>query len=191
MMDAFELIRDWFGSMGPETWTTFGSAIVALLSFFFNWRMVRRQERRESTALKLAHDTDVIRWSDEVILELALSAELLAEKGVSYPEQDFRGRRSGQRARLSALIDRGRLFFPNQRDGVKGVEKEEAYQGSRQPALEVLVLAYDLLGVSGEAPGPDRDASEQVNKHRRRFVAEVFKAVDPERRGSTLKELAK
>lgn len=190
MMDMFELIRDWFGQMAPETWATFGSAVVAVTSFFFNWRMVRRQERRESTSLKLAHDSDVIRWSDEVILELALIHELLSEKGQGYPDADFRSRRSTARARLSAMIDRGRLFFPNIRDGKKGVDKEEAFQGSRQPALEVLVQAYDLIGKAGGDPGPDAKSCEALMGLRRRFVAEVFKAVDPERRGMTLKELS-
>jgi hypothetical protein len=190
-VDAFELIRDWLGQAGPEEWVTVASAAVALLSFLFNWRVVRRQEKREAAGLKLAHDSDVIRWSDEVIGELATVHEGLCEKGVAYADSDFRTLRMTHRARLSALIDRGRLFFPNIAEGKKGKDKEEAYRGTRQPALEVLVKAYDLLGGAGQFPGPDRASADELTALRRRFVAEVFKAVDPERRGMTLKEISK
>ena len=189
-MDAFELIRDWLGQAGPEDWVTVASAVVAVLSFFFNWRVVRRQERREGAALRLAHDSDIIAWSDEVIGTLAEIHEALCEKGVAYADGDFRQMRMGYRARLSALIDRGRLFFPNSAEGDKGRDKEEAYQGSRQPALEVLVKAYDLLASAGAHAGPDAEAAADLTKLRRRYVAEVFKAVDPVRRGLTLKEIA-
>lgn len=189
-MDAFELIRDWLGQAGPEDWVTVASAIVAALSFVFNWRMVRRQERREGTALKLAHDSDIIAWSDEVILLLAEIHEALCEKGMAFADGEFRMMRMGMRARLSALIDRGRLFFPNRAEGAKGRDKEEAYQGTRQPALDVLVKAYDLLGAAGAQTGPDLDSAAALTALRRRYVAEVFKAVDPVRRGLTLKEIA-
>ena len=189
-MDAFELIRDWLGQAGPEDWVTVASAIVAAVSFLFNLRLVRRQEKREGAALKLAHDGDVIAWSDEVIATLAEIHEALCEKGVAYPDGEFRAMRMGHRARLSALVDRGRLFFPNRAEGDKGRDKEEAYQGSRQPAIEVLVQAYDLLASAGGSVGPDMETAAALTKLRRRYVAEVFKAVDPVRRGLTLKEIA-
>ena len=96
-----------------------------------------------------------------------------------------------QPGRISAIIDRGRLFFPNRNLGdAHGANKEAGYQGHRQPALEALVTAYALLGRAGAGPGPDQPASEELMAIRRGFVAEVFKAVEPERRGLTLKELS-
>ena len=190
-MDLVNQIGGWFTSMGPDQMMGAGSAIVAFISAAFSWRTMRRQERREATSLKLAHDSDIIRWSDAVILELAEAHEMLCEKGVSYPDGDFPQRRSAARARISALIDRGRLFFPNTVDkGGHGAEKELAYQGHRQPALEALVRAHDALNAAGLAPGPDKAALEAMTIQRRAFITEVFKAVDPVRRGMTLKELS-
>ena len=94
-------------------------------------------------------------------------------------------------ARISAIIDRGRLFFPNVDLGDDhGADKEAGYKGHRQPALEALVSAYRLLGQAGLQAGPDKEASDKLMAIRRGFVAEVFKAVEPERRGMTLKELS-
>ena len=189
-MDFFASIRDGIAGFGPDQWVGVGSALIAAVSFFFNWRLVRRQEKRQSTTLKLAYDSDVIGWSDDVVEVLAHADEMLKEKGLSYADADFAKQRSKARADLSALIDKGRLFFPNVTDGDHGIEKEAGYQGRRQPALDQLVQAYAVLDTAGDKPGPAREASEQLMKHRRAFMAEIFQAVDPVRRGMTLKELS-
>ena len=182
-------MQDFFSNMGVEQWLAIGSAVLALASFILNLRLVGRQEKRNAVAMKMAHDSDVIRWSDDVIALLASTQEMLAEKGVSYPEAEFRGRRSAARAQLSALIDRGRLFFPNRADGDYGADKEAGFQGRRHPALDVLVEAYAQIDTSGAPPGPDREVGDKLTVCRRKFMAEVFKAVDPVRRGEKMKEL--
>ena len=182
-------MQEFFSRFGVEQWLALMSAVLAISSFLLNLRLVSRQEKRNATNLKLAHDSDIISWSDDVIGLLADAQEALAEKGVSYGDAEFAARRSAARARLSALIDRGRLFFPNRADATHGADKEVGYQGHRQPVLDVLVEAYATLDKSGNGPGPDRQAGEALRKQRRLFVAEVFKTVDPVRRGETLKEL--
>lgn len=190
-MGMVDDLRGWIGGFGVEQWMAVASAVIAFASFLFNWRLVSRQERREAANLKLAHDSDIIRWSDEVIAVLADANEMLCEKGESYPDAEFRIHRSATRARVSALIDRGRLFFPNLKSKVgHGADKEAGYQGHRQPVLDALVGAYDLLDKAASQPGPDLESAAALRVMRRQFVAEVFKAVDPERRGVTLKELS-
>jgi hypothetical protein len=190
-MDIIDSIWKSLTGMSGDTMMGAGSAVVAVVSAFFSWRASRRAERRDGANLKLAHDSDIIRWSDEVILLLARTHEMLCEKGVSYPDQDFPRKRSEAKAHLSALIDRGRLFFPNRKAASgHGAEKEAGFQGHRQKALQELVAAYDLLAACGAGPGPDMDSCAKLMTHRRAFIAEVFKAVDPERRGMTLKELS-
>ena len=181
---------DFLGNLGLEQWLGIASALIAVVSFVLNLRLVARQEKRNAVNLKMAHDSDIIRWSDEVILALARANETLCEKGLSYNDNDFAVRRSDERALVSALIDRGRLFFPNRTDTDHGADKEAGFQGYRQPALQELVHAHDVIDRAGAAPGPDRAAAEQLMKHRRKFIAEVFRTVDPVRRGMTLKELA-
>ena len=182
-------MQDFLANIGIEQWLAIGSALLALASFVLNLRLVDRQEKRNAVAMKMAHDSDVIRWSDEVIALLAAAQEVLLEKGVSYPEAEFRQRRSAVRAQLSALIDRGRLFFPNRADPIHGREKEPGFQGYRQPILDALVEAYEALSKAGASPGPDIAVSDQVRTLRRAYMAEVFKSVDPVRRGEKIKEL--
>jgi hypothetical protein len=178
------------GNLGLEQWLGIASAVIAVVSFVLNLRLVARQEKRNAANLKMAHDSDIIRWADEVILALARANETLCEKGLSYNDNDFAVRRSDERALISALIDRGRLFFPNRTDTDHGADKEAGFQGYRQPVLQALVHAHDVIDKAGATPGPDRAAAEQLMKHRRKFIAEVFQTVDPVRRGMTLKELA-
>ncbi len=182
-------MQEFFDSLGIEHWLAIGSAVLALASFILNMRLVDRQEKRNAVAMKMAHDSDIIRWSDEVIALLAAAQEMVAEKGVSYSDPEFPSRRSAVRAQLSALIDRGRLFFPNREDGDYGKDKEAGFQGRRHPALDTLVDAYTLVDKSGYSPGPDRDAIAGLTVQRRKFMAEVFQAVDPVRRGEKLKEV--
>lgn len=182
-------MQDFFETLGIEHWLAIGSAVLALASFILNLRLVARQEKRNAVAMKLAHDSDIIRWADEVIALLAAAQEMVAEKGVSFGDAEFPARRSSVRAQLSALIDRGRLFFPNREDGDYGKDKEAGYQGRRHPALDILVDAYAHINDSGASPGPDRDAIAALTSVRRKFLAEVFQAVDPVRRGEKVKEL--
>jgi len=128
-------MQEFFESFGIEQWLTLVSAGLAIFSFFLNLHLVARQEKRNRVSMKMAHDSDVIGWSDEVVTLLAYAQEMLVEKGVSYNDADFRARRSDVRARLSALIDRGRLFFPNRKHGDYGMDKEPGFQGRRHKAL--------------------------------------------------------
>lgn len=182
-------MQEFFESFGIEQWLTLVSAGLAIFSFFLNLHLVARQEKRNRVSMKMAHDSDVIGWSDEVVTLLAHAQEMLVEKGVSYNDAEFPVRRSDVRARLSALIDRGRLFFPNRKDGDYGMDKEPGFQGRRHKALDVLVEAYGVIDGAGAAPGPDRESSDKLTVHRRRFMAEIFTSVDPVRRGENMKEL--
>jgi hypothetical protein len=178
--------------MSMDSMMGVGSAVIAFFSALFSWRTMRKQDKRSAISLRLAHDNDIIRWSDQAIVHLAEAQEMLCEKGVSYPDADFRQRRSNCRAQLSAIIDRGRLFFPNvDRGDAHGVGNEAGYQGYRQRVLDALVKAYDLLGSAGAQMGPDTTSADKIKDIRRAFVAEIFKTVDPQRRGSQVKELSK
>ena len=63
------------------------------------------------------------------------------------------------------------------------------FQGHRQEILSTLVRAYGVIDRGGDAPGPDRVAVDALMAERRKFVAEVFKAVDPVRRGKKIEEI--
>lgn len=182
-------MSDFLSHLGLESVLGILSALIAVSSFVLNLRLVGRQEKRNAVNLKLAYDSDVLGWADEVLILLAQTIEMTAEKGVSYGDAEFPARRSAARAHLSALIDRGRIYFPNRTNTDHGAEKEMGFQGHRQVVLDVLVDAYAVLDKAGASSGPDTDASAKLRSQNRLFVAEIFKTVDPVRRGATVKEL--
>ena len=195
-MDIEEMLRQF----ARADWIAIVSAIIAVLSFVFNWRIVQRQSRMQAEDLRIAHDTDLIAWFHETVDVLADAQECLREAGKSYSVDEFPAKRSRARIRISAMLDRGRLYFPNQINGEEGLDREEGYQGKRQLALDVLYTSYRVVS---DWPTPIADAEmteeQKIEKKanlrrlidaRRIFVSEVFKAVDPRRRGNVLKELS-
>ncbi len=182
-------MAEFFAKFGVERWLALTSAVLAISSFVLNLRLVARQERRNATSLKLAYDSNVIDWADEILHVLSDAHEMLIEKGVSYADAEFPPRRSDVRSRLSALIDRGRVFFPNRTDTDHGADKDMGFQGHRQEILNTLVRGYVAIDNSGAGPGPDRASADALMGERRKFVAEVFKAVDPVRRGRKIEEI--
>ena len=99
-------------------------------------------------------------------------------------------RRVALMARLSALIDYGRLFFPNEQPHVKGAEKPAAFQGVRQKILTVLVSAYNVIARDDAVHGPEERerARSELMDLRREFISEAQLAIDP-RRFLALKEM--
>jgi hypothetical protein len=180
--------------LGIETWLAFGSGVFALLSFLFNWRVVSRQAAREAENLRAARDADLIAWADEAIAALGDAQELLRERGRTLQADAFRVGHSKCRTRFTVLLDRGRLFFPGALDEGDAEEAgvESAYRGRPHPALQALFDAYQVVSKA------DRDNSEYDRRAvlalvaaRRRFVSEVFDAVDPRRRVAAIARLTR
>jgi hypothetical protein len=174
--------------LGLEQWVALASAFLALASFGFNWAVVRRQTAMQFEALRTAHDSDLIGWADEVIETLAEAQKLCRDRGKLVGEEEFLRQRSALRTRISALLDRGRLFFPNQPIDVENGAPEAAYQGKRQPALDAIFAAYRVLSDVGRDGAPEEPVMAIVAQ-RRVFVSEIFNAVDPRRRQATITEL--
>lgn len=94
-------------------------------------------------------------------------------------------------ARVSGLIDQGRLLLPNtSRDDGKDLHKPEAYKGYRPPVLENLYAVYDYAaGLSVDSLGPE--AARELYIRRRAFVAELVVALDTKRNKSVIHKLDK
>lgn len=131
-------------------------------------------------------DSDIIRWSEGCVHTLAGIESLVA-----HPPADGADRRRQELlARLSATIDHGRLFFPNQQPDKKGTDKPAAYQGFRQKILAVLVAVHHVLSrddVMTSEPARET-AISQLGELRRVFISEAQLAIDP-RRFIALKEM--
>jgi hypothetical protein len=103
------------------------------------------QHRFAVETIRNARDTDVIGWTNGVIDVVVAIEFLVRDWSRSLSPKEFTTQRDDQLARLSAMIDKGRLFFPNFSHDVVGTDKPLAFRGHRQAILDRLVEIYDLI----------------------------------------------
>jgi len=151
------------------------SAVVALLSAFFSSRETRKQRTILKETLRQRLDEASLQWGDEAISTLA-EAEGVAG---GTRTTTFGENRTRVAQELSALADRGRMFFPNIDEKKKGAEKEAAFRGSRPPILEALIFAHmELKGINP----PHEGNPDFINRCRRLVVSELQSHLDPAQR---------
>jgi hypothetical protein len=178
-----------------------GSAVVSIGAVVMSVRTAREQQdlqrqvaQEEQELLfeqvRIQRDSDVLRWTNECIAILANCESFVAVFDPQQRDRQVDELYRTTRYRLSALIDQGRLFFPNERPEAKGTDKPLAYQGYRQQILDVLVWAYDAFArYETLTSDPDRaQLATSLGEFRRRFVSEAQIAIDP-RRFIALKEM--
>lgn len=179
----------------------FGAAILALIALIMSVRTSRAQtETSEKLArehqlllfeqVRSQRDSDILRWTEQVIDSLSEADSFIAEQGGAPFDGLAFARQRRLLSRLSALIDHGRMYFPNQAPDKQGAEKPVAYQGFRQRILSVLVFAYDALAKAHTIADADKSRAmcEKLLDLRRKFVSEAQVAIDP-RRFIALKEM--
>jgi len=158
-----------------EAVVTFVSAMVALMSAVLARNETRKQRNLMRETLRQRLDEGSLQWGDEAINALA-EAEGVAglTRTTTFGENRMRVAQE-----LSALADRGRMFFPNIVEGKKGSEKEAAFRGSRPPILEALIFAHmELKGINP----PHEGNPDFINRCRRLVVSELQSHLDPDQR---------
>ncbi|HWA23563.1 MAG TPA: hypothetical protein VG735_14305 [Caulobacterales bacterium] len=181
--------------LGFNEWLSLASALVAFISFMLSRAAVRRQEAMQFESLRADQDGRLISWADDAITAIADAQRHCRDQKNGLLTGDEAKRNCSElRTRMSALLDRGRLFFPNQPDSA-GEEPEQAaeaaYVGQSQPAIDALYNAYRIISDLGRTlPLSPAEAVNAVVAQRRRFVSEVFRSVDPRRRQAALDALA-
>lgn len=177
------------------------AAILAVIALILSLRTARaqmllteqvahEQRRLMFEQVRMQRDTDVLRWTESCVDVLSECEALFEFTSPANLAPDTRARLLWLRHRLSALIDHGRLFFPNSNPDRKGVDKPAAYQGFRQRILSRLVAAYGVVS-KFERLRSDEHRTERLkrlNELRREFVSEAQLAIDP-RRFIALKEM--
>jgi hypothetical protein len=122
---------------------------------------------------------DLRNWASEAID--VLSEAVYASDGTQEPVPSDARRYIPQ---LSALIDRGRFFLPNQYTERYGTDKLPAFRGYRHAALDPLVSALIVL----EGNVEDKELHDYVAHNRRavlrelqmEFVSHIQQILDPE-----------
>lgn len=179
------------GNWGLETWLAIGSALLAFVSFFFNWRIVNRQMKMQFESLKAQMDADMLAWAHEATDAISEGVLIARGRGACFPADEMRMRRLATAQRLSSLADRGRIFFPNHSPDNHGQHREGAFKGYRPPILDTVVFAVMQLDrMECEGAEPDTHAADYLIKCRRLLVSELQQAVDPRRRGQMLTRLS-
>jgi hypothetical protein len=94
----------------------------------------------------------------------------------------FQANKANLLVALSALVDRGRMFFPNLDPEQKGAEKEGAYRGHRPPILDALMWTYhELEALTREGGTSSEDCASYIDECRRLLVSELQAHLDPRR----------
>lgn len=168
-------------------------AVVAALSALVGVSNLRREQLNQKMAAakwKREYFADLLRWSDEAMLQLSEAMHLCDLDPLPAELAKFRDTRHALRVKLSAQIDRGRWFFPNEPADDIGVDKQEAYRGHRHRVLEGLVRAYQGLGSLGDSGQADhRELRQEMDHAKRLFTSEIQKILDPRTRESEFRKL--
>ncbi len=177
-----QTLSDWARS-NIELIAAIGSAIVAMFGAFLSARETRKQRKLQIETLRQRVDAASLDWGNEAISLLGEAGDVAQMCTTPVPGDAIDERKRDVARRLSAMVDRGRLFFPNIDPGSKGAEKEGAYRGHRPPILDALMYAfYEVQEISrNNGPSP-QDSANFIFDCRRLLVSELQAHLDPRRR---------
>lgn len=163
--------------------TALGSAATAV-GVVTAWRAARSAERVAAQQSELSAHATAADWLSDVRDWAGIVIDVISEASYRCKHADASDATSVVttlftcRHRLSALIDRGRYFFPNQASDTLGLHKPLAYRGSRHAVLDPLVAIEQVLGGSHDV-GKFKDADAAIVYLRREFVSRVFSVLSP------------
>jgi len=177
------------------------AAILAVVALIVSLRTARAQMRLSEIIasdqrelmfeqVRIERDSDVLKWTHDCVGVLSECEMFLETAPLGDRTPETARRLASLRQRLSALIDCGRLFFPNSQPDKKGNEKPAAYQGFRQRILSRLVSVYGIISKFDRLRSDERreERLKRLYDLRREFVSEAQLAIDP-RRYLALKEM--
>ncbi len=179
---SFEIAEIWeWLRANIEVAVATASAIVALLSALISRGETARQRRLQVMGLRNDIDKASLEWGCEAIEMMGEAAGLALARESLLREADFKIERLRIARRLSALVDRGRMFFPNIREDGHGAGKEVAYEGRRPPILDALMYGYYEVLALGENGVKGRDAAGFITECRRLLTSELQSHLAPGR----------
>jgi hypothetical protein len=191
-------------SDGIEMLSAGATALGAFVALFSAWdarrsanKQIRETERQQEETRRQAkvaveqlvssHGLVIRQWSDDVIETIGRSITLCHCHENNLSNLEFVRERSQVVQRLSALLDKGRLLFPNEDHDQYGTHKPKAFRGIRQAVLDDVADTHDATeGMKFEDPEFHlRDLIEA----RRQFVSEIQECIDPRSQQKRLREL--
>lgn len=181
-MTIVATVEDYVRNWGVNEWVAAVSAAIALFSLILNWNVVSKQTALQAETMKAEIDRDVLAWAHEAIDALSEGVWLARAHTAAANRAMLAEPLAKLSWRLSALADRGRMFFPNLAPDAHGQEKPGAFQGYRPPVLDAVLFAlYQVEQLTPTAPSTEA-AMKFMQDCRRLLVSEVQSAIDPRRR---------
>lgn len=127
-------------------------------------------------------------WSDEYFREItswSCNVSMAISKAIHLIEVGDTDAKRDTLITLSACVDMGRWYFPNRDHDQIGTDKEPAYRGVRQPCLDWIVLAYNVLSERKNVLNP----REQLVTCQRNFVSCLQEVLDPRSRAESIERV--
>jgi hypothetical protein len=163
------------------------AALVALVALLFSIVTFLHQRRISLETLRNHRDNDIIGWMNQTIEILVGIEFFLRDTGRPSQQLQFGGKRDEFLARLSAAIDKGRLYFPSFTLDVVPPEKPKQSADDRD-ILNKLVRVYDLIkDLEPQNVSAVEGARTRLFQEKRAFMADARAEVQPQRRRDFLK----
>lgn len=177
-------MNDWI-NLAAANWDvvlTGGSAFIAMLGAVISHSETQRQKKLQLQQLRTQVDGASLNWGSDAIGLFAEAGALAHLCKTPVSTDVIESRKADLGARLSAMVDQGRLFFPNIDPEGKGAEKMGAFRGYRPPILDALMYAYYEVQALSRSDGPSpKDSANFIFDCRRLFVSELQAHLDPRR----------
>lgn len=178
---SINTIVDWMSAHFAQVLTAV-SALVAIVSALSARAETRKQQNLRTEQLRQSIDAASLEWGNAAIDTLVKAAAFARTRHMQQSEPGFQGGKTNLLINLSALVERGRMFFPNLNEDMKGAEKEGAYRGHRPPILDAIMWAYYEMEAMTRDSGPTGDNSAEFFDNCRRLVVSELQAhLDPRR----------
>jgi hypothetical protein len=189
-----QALENFFSELSTSEWITIGLFVISLILGLLNWisRTALAQMRRERDAAEERRKLERNQMRAAVLAELLvwarMSNETMAEANVLFrnkaPGQPLDAKAASDlMARLSALVDTGRLYFPNHSgdlDWPSFRNRPSAMRGFRDPILDTLMLAHEELRHAANIDDAGAgEAADNIFAARRTFISELQDWVDP------------
>ena len=158
--------------------------LIALTQAIIAFYLIRLTRNIHSNQVKLQRLLKLQEWGNECIDSLAEADHFFASGMGETSAADDRKLRKNLLARLSSLIDQGRIFFENVPANSYGAEKLPAYRGLRPKILDPLIAVYRAIkNLDQRSERANDRTSDRLFEWRKYFVSLLQREAGEEWRG--------
>lgn len=157
-----------------------GGLIVAVAIPVFGgvWALITSTRKYElTTQLRM----ELLSWYTETS-KIMIDIIHYIQAGI-FCSESFAQEKAALLSRLSAQIELGRFYFPNNTMMGVGKEKTSAYQGIRHPILDYVHCFYGIAQIADSA-----SFCEELWNLERKYTSELFVVIDPRKRNENHKK---